>query len=87
PQIKIYADHVSGIVDVSENSQFNDISADSITVRPNITARLFGTVKDLFLKKHAKVYLHGEILGNVKNDGGEIHIFDPSAPKKGFLET
>jgi hypothetical protein len=45
-------------------------------VGENVTARLFGTVKEITLKKDARLYIHGKIVGSVSNEGGEIHVFN-----------
>lgn len=75
-EFKIISTPTIGEVVIKENSQFNEIQAEKVTVHSNITARLFGSVKDLTLKKDSLLYIHGRILGNVINEGGEIHIFN-----------
>ena len=73
--LKIINEEVAGVIRVTENTQFNKIHADKIVVSENITARLFGSVKNIILKKGAKLFLHGVILGKVRNGGGEIFVF------------
>jgi hypothetical protein len=74
-ELKIISDKTSGIVSIKENCQFNNICADKVTVARNITARLYGTVNEIVLKKGSTIYLHGKVSGKVYNEGGEIYIF------------
>lgn len=70
---KIIESETTGDVLVHENSQYNNIRADRVTILENTTARLFGTIKyKLTLQKGARVYLHGSVLGEVENMGGEF---------------
>ena len=74
---KIITQKVTGKVIVKENTQFNDIDAESVIVEKNIIARLYGNIQNLLiLKKGAKIFLHGVLYGNVNNEGGEVHIFN-----------
>jgi hypothetical protein len=76
PIYTIIEKEVNGDVEISENSQFNNICADTVIVHENITARLFGTVKHkLIIKKGGRVYLHGNVVGTIENDGGELHKY------------
>jgi len=73
---KIIESEATGDIVVEENSQFNNIKADRVTILENITARLFGTIKvKLSIYKGAKVYLHGNVLGEVENLGGEFYKY------------
>ena len=75
--LKIIHDEViSKVVKIKEHSQFNKIRADKVIVDENITVRLFGSVNDIVLKKGARLFIHGVILGAIKNKGGEIFIFN-----------
>jgi len=74
-QLKIIQDEMVGIVTVKEDSQLNKIAADKVIIDENVTARLFGSVKTIILKKGAKLFFHGIISGDIKNSGGEIFIF------------
>ncbi|MBL7932916.1 MAG: hypothetical protein JNL60_13495 [Bacteroidia bacterium] len=73
---KIYTELTGGEINITEHSQYNEINAENVTVSENITARLFGTVKNITLKKDSRIFIHGKILGNVNNEGGEIQIFN-----------
>ena len=73
--IKIITEETVGVVKIKEDCQFNKIRAEKVVVNENITARLFGTVKTIVIKKGAKLFLHGAISGSVKNHGGEIYVF------------
>jgi len=73
---KIIESEATGDILVNENSQYNNIKADRVTILENITARLFGTIKfKLTINKGARVYLHGSILGEVENQGGEFYKY------------
>ena len=63
------------MVKIKEDTQFNKILADKVIVSENITARLFGKVNDVVLKKGATLFLHGMLLGGIDNQGGEIFIY------------
>lgn len=72
---KIINEEAVGVIKINEDCQFNKIRAEKVVVNENITARLFGTVKTIVLKRGAKLFLHGAISGTIKNNGGEIYIF------------
>jgi len=73
--LKLIQDEVLGHVRIKENSQYNNIKAETVMVAQNITVRLYGSVGDVILKKGSRIYLHGVITGNVQNEGGEIHFY------------
>ena len=72
---KIIHEEAVGVIKIKEDCQFNRIRAEKVVVHENITARLFGTVKTIVLKKGAKIFFHGIISGAVKNNGGEIYVY------------
>jgi len=74
-QLKIIHDEMVGVVKVKEDSQLNKIAAEKVIIDENVTARLFGSVKTIILKKGAKLFFHGIVYGDIKNNGGEIFIF------------
>lgn len=76
-EYKVFSSPVTGEIKITENSQYNEIQAEKVIVSPKVTARLYGNVKDITLQKDSLLYMHGRILGNVINEGGEIHIFAP----------
>lgn len=73
--LKIISEEAIGVIKINENCQFNKVRAEKVVVNENITARLFGSVKTIELKKGAKLILHGVISGTIKNEGGEIFIY------------
>ena len=76
PILNVIETEVKGNIDVTTNSQYNNICADSVTVFENITARFFGIIKNkLVIKKGGRVYMHGKIVGSIENDGGELHKY------------
>ena len=76
-KFKTITQKITGKVIVKENTQFNNIDAESVIVERDIIARLYGNIQELLiLKKGAVVFLHGILYGDVKNDGGEVHIFN-----------
>ena len=74
--LKIIHDETHGVIKIKENSEFNNINAEKVIIGENITARLFGSIKNIVLQKGSKLLLHGIISGSVQNNGGEIHIFN-----------
>lgn len=78
-EYKIFSSPTGGEIIISENSQYNEIKADKVVIHPNVVARLYGHVKDVTLKEGSLLYMHGRIIGNVVNEGGEIHIFNQGA--------
>jgi len=76
PIYNVVEAEVNGDIDVTINSQFNNICADNVTVFENVTARFFGTIKkNLVIKKGSRGFIHGKISGSVENDGGELHKY------------
>ena len=72
---KIIDEEAVGVIKIKEDCQFNKIKAEKVVVNENVTARLFGSVKTIVIKPGAKIFLHGEISGAVKNNGGEIYVY------------
>jgi acetyltransferase-like isoleucine patch superfamily enzyme len=66
----------TGDIYVDENSQYNSVDADNVTVGAGVTVRLFGTIrKKLVIGKGARVYLHGSLAGELENQGGEFYKY------------
>lgn len=75
-EFKTISGESTGNIIVKENTQFNNILADNVTIDKNVTARFYGSVKGLLtLKAGSVLYLHGTLYGSVQNEGGEVHIF------------
>ena len=74
-KIKIIPEKIGGVVKITEDCQFNKIRAEKVIVDENVTARLFGSVNRVVLKRGAKLFLHGIIYGTIRNLGGEIYIY------------
>lgn len=73
--MKIIFERVEGDIYSTENTQYNSVLADRVFVAENVSVRIFGTVREeIVLKPGARVFLHGKLLGDVKNHGGEIYI-------------
>lgn len=73
----IIKDETKGDITITQNSQFNKIDADTVVIEENVTARLYGSIRNLLvLKKGARLILHGSIHGKVENLGGEIHFYE-----------
>ncbi|MDF2438641.1 MAG: hypothetical protein K0Q95_3017 [Bacteroidota bacterium] len=65
-----------GKVKIESNTQYNNIKADEVVISENVSARLYGNIKNsVTLKKGSKLYMHGTIDGVVKNEGGDIYIY------------
>lgn len=73
-QLKVINDEIAGVVTIHEDCQYNHIIAEKVIVDEFVTARLFGQVKDVEVKKGAKLFLHGIVSGHIKNQG-EIVLF------------
>ncbi|MCD6019206.1 MAG: hypothetical protein K0S53_2327 [Bacteroidetes bacterium] len=73
--LKLIQQAITGLVHIKENSQFNSIQSNMVILEENITARLFGDIGNIILKKGSSVYIHGIVTGSVENQGGAIHIF------------
>ncbi len=72
--LKVIDNQVAAVVKIDEDCQYNHIEAEKVIVAEFVTARLYGRVKDVVVKKGAKLYLHGEVYGNIQNKG-EIVLF------------
>ncbi|MES2566882.1 MAG: hypothetical protein V4565_08445 [Bacteroidota bacterium] len=75
-ELKLIPQQVTGLIHITENSQFNSIQCDKVVLEENITVRLFGKVGDIVLKKGSLVFVHGIVTGDVENQGGIIHIYN-----------
>lgn len=73
-QLKVIDSEVASVVQIHENCQYNNIEAEKVIVDEYVTARLFGRVKDVVVKKGGKLFLHGIVYGSIKNQG-EIVLF------------
>lgn len=73
-QLKVIDNEVASVVQIHENCQYNHIEAEKVIVDEYVTARLFGRVKDVVVKKGAKLFLHGIVYGKIQNKG-EIVLF------------
>jgi len=71
----IVREKTNGDVIITEDTQYNHIVADSVIIEENVTARLFGEINTLILKKGSCLYMHGTILGKVINYEGDLHKF------------
>lgn len=66
----------TGDIHVTENSQYNNLRAENVSVSEGITVRLFGTISGkLAIGKGARVYLHGTLSGVLDNCGGEFYRY------------
>jgi hypothetical protein len=73
---KVIEGKVTGSVNIESNTQFNNITAEHVVISENISARLYGNIKKgVTLKKGSKLYLHGTLAGEIKNEGGQIFIY------------
>jgi hypothetical protein len=75
--MKIKTEQVTGDLYILSDAQYNDVLANNVIVKDNVTTRIYGLIKkDLTVGKNALVYLHGKIRGNITNNGGTVYIFD-----------
>ena len=73
---KIISHRVAGEIIINENSQYNDIDAERVTVLEGVTARLFGNVNHIIIKKDSKTFIHGKQSGKIVNEGGRLYIYE-----------
>ena len=74
PDFTIVEAQVTGEIYIEEDSQYNNLNADSVFVAENVKARLFGTVhKSLTVSKGAVVQFHGTVKGTIENYG-ELYL-------------
>jgi hypothetical protein len=78
--MKLIENPIQGRMRITENTQINNLNADTIEVAGNITIRLYGNINHLLMEPGSKVYLHGNVTGVVKNNGGELVVY----PDGGF---
>jgi hypothetical protein len=75
-ELRIINREIEGELIINLDSQYNNLKAEIVIVKENVTARLFGTISEqLVIKSGACVYLHGSITGNIENEGGELFIY------------
>jgi hypothetical protein len=78
------AEIVTGDLIVKENTTFHHVLVESVIVENGVTARLYGSVrKEIIVKTDAIAYLHGNLLGNVNNQGGTVYVFKPNGKIEG----
>lgn len=66
----------TGDLNITENSQYNNVRADNVLVSEDVTVRMFGTISGkLSIGKGARVYLHGTLAGELDNRGGEFYRY------------
>jgi hypothetical protein len=74
---RVVTEKMTGDLTVKENTQYNEVDVKDVLVHENIKARLFGIVNGVItIKKNAKVFLHGRLLGSVRDEGGRFYHFD-----------
>ena len=76
-ELEVIEKEIEGDILITKTAQYNNLRAANVTVAENVVARLYGTInKDLVIKRGARVYLHAAVLGKIKNDFGELQVFD-----------
>jgi hypothetical protein len=74
---RTFNEKITGNLEVNENSKYYNVDAETVTVHENVKVHLFGTVRGkLMIRKNAKVFLHGQLLGELKNEEGRLYHFD-----------
>lgn len=71
----IVDEQITGDIFVTQDTQFNNIDANQITIAANVKVRLYGTAREVILRPGSSLYLHGKIYGNIHNEGGEVFTF------------
>ncbi|MGZ4097740.1 MAG: hypothetical protein ACXVNM_02600 [Bacteroidia bacterium] len=73
---KVVDAETKGEVTITIDTQYNNIKATKVIITEDVTARLYGDIMEkLILKKGARLYLHGTVLGEIENEGGELYLF------------
>ena len=66
----------TGDLNITENSQYNNVRADNVLVSEGVNVSMFGTISGkLSIGKGARVYLHGTLAGELDNRGGEFYRY------------
>ena len=73
--LKLITDEIKGLITITQDSQYNNVKADTVILSKNVKARLFGQVTEVVLNPGSLLYIHGSVTGKVANNGGTIHIF------------
>lgn len=69
-------EEVKGVVKITLNSQYNNVNADEVHVAEAVSARVYGTIRNMVhLKKGSTLYLHGSFTGKLINEGGQFTVF------------
>lgn len=72
-ELKTYHGRMTCEVVITEDSQYNNLDADWVIVNKNVTAVLYGRIKELLIvHEGAKVYLHANMKGDILLKGGEV---------------
>jgi hypothetical protein len=76
-EYKIIKTEIEGDLTISEHSQYNHLNADTVIVEKGIRTRLYGVIhKKLIIRKEARVFLHGKLLGELQDEGGRFYHFE-----------
>lgn len=63
-------------IEIKVDSQYNKLMAESVKVAPGVTVRIYGIInKALHVGRNAVVHLHGQLKGELRNDGGEVNLY------------
>ena len=61
---------------ISENTQYNFLRAEHVTIAENITVMVYGIIEQsITVKKGATLHLHGFFRGVLHNEGGEFFLY------------
>lgn len=75
PSFPVVEHEVTGNLHVTQHTQYNRVKADHVLVNEKVTARIYGTVKDVVLKPGSTLLMHGTVSGKIVNEGGELRLF------------
>jgi hypothetical protein len=74
--MKIIDSLVTGDVNVTSDTQYNNMVAENVTINENITARIYGIIhNEITIAKDATLYLHGKHYGQLINHGGKVQMY------------
>jgi len=73
--LNLVQEEITGSLTITQNTQYNNVDADSIILEKNVTARIYGNTNTVILKEGSVLYLHGKSPAKVENTRGTLHVF------------
>lgn len=84
-EVEIINEKSTGDLIINADTQYNDVLADNVTVKEDVTTRIYGVIKNsLTVEKGAMIFLHGKAPMKIINNDGTVYVFGPSGEVKTF---